>query len=283
MRRTLLALLLFTTTAALADAREEKRALVHELLEVIDAKALMQRTFENLMNAVTDGYGASDAVSDEQQRVEEQLRVFRERLYQRVDYAKYFDEVYVPMFEQQFTEDELRLLIDLFKTKHGQKLAKMLPDLTIGSAMKGTKLLDEAATSVRDEMSREEDAKHPWKGTMSDMRTIATALEARATDLSENENPYPTVSFEDLDSLLRPTYVYEVPKADSWGTPFLYVSNGSSYRIVSAGADKRFDWSARQLDANAAQPVLTDDLDKDIIFQDGDFVQLPKEATQDQR
>lgn len=283
VRRTLLALLLLATTAALADAREEKRVLVLELLEVIDAKALMQRSFESLMNAVNEPYSAGEAATDEQKRVEEELRVFRERLYQRVDYARYFEEVYVPMFEKQFTMDELRLLIDLFKTTHGQKLAQMLPDLTIGSSMSGSKLLEEAATSVRDEMSKEEDARHPWKGTMADMRSIATALEARATDLSENEDAYPTVAFDELESLLVPTYLYGITKADSWGTAFLYISDGTSYRIVSAGADKRFDWNAKSLDASATEPVLTDDPDKDIIFQDGNFVQLPKEAAPDQR
>ena len=284
MRRALLALLLITTTTTtLADARVEKRALVAELLEVIDAKTLMQRSFESLMGGMTGVYEIeADAVPEESRRQEEEaLRVFRERVYQRVDYAKYFDEVYVPIFEKQFTTEELHLLLDLFKTRHGQKLAKILPDLGIGSAVQAMKYLNEAAESVRDDISKEEEAKHPWKKTMADLRTIATALESRAIDTDVQE--YPNVSFEELESLLRPTYIREVPKTDSWGTPFLYLANGAHYRIISAGADKRFDWNARQFDAAASEPVLTDDPDADIIFQDGNFVQLPKEAAQEQR
>ena len=101
-------------------------------------------------------------------------------------------------------------------------------------------------------------------------------MEARATDT----NDYPDVDFSELATLVAPTYIREVPQKDVWGTPFLYIGTGENYRIVSAGADKRFDWNARQMDPNAV-PTPSESLETDLIFQDGTFIQYPKEADLD--
>ena len=284
VKRALFLLTLALASAALGDERSEKRQLVSELLEVIDAKALMQTSFESFLTTIASGFGEGNpeevpeeyrAQWEEARRTqEEKMREFQERLFTRIDYAKYFDEVYVPIFEEQFTADELRHLIVFFKTRHGQKLARILPRFGIGATVNGARIIRDAADSTQKDLEKEEAAKHPWRKTMADMRSLATAVEARATD----ENEYPNVSFEELESLIAPTYIRVVPKVDSWGTPFLYVGNGEHYRFVSAGADRRFEWSARHLDLAITEPKVSDSLDADIIFQDGNFIQSPKEA-----
>lgn len=286
VKRALLLLTLVLASAALGDERSEKRQLVSELLEVIDAKALIQASFESLLTALATGFGEESsgempeeyrAEWEEARRTQERtMREFQERLFRHIDYSKYFDEVYVPIFEEQFTADELRQLIDFFKTRHGQKLAAVLPRLGIGATADGMRTIREAAEATQRTMEEEEAARHPWRRTMADMRALATAVEARATD----ENEYPNVSFEDLEALIAPTYIRVVPKVDSWGTPFLYVGNGEHYRFVSAGADRRFEWSARHLDLTITERKISDSLDADIIFQDGNFIQSPREATQ---
>lgn len=143
--------------------------------------------------------------------------------------------------------------------------------------MNGMTILTEAAGETQNEIEKEEAAKHSWKRTMSDLRTLATAVEARATD----ENEYPNVTFEQLEALITPTYIRVMPKVDSWGTPYLYVGNREHYRFVSAGADKRFEWSAGHLDLTITEPTFSESLDADIIFQDGNFIQSPKAANDD--
>src|SRR3954464_13791412 len=64
------------------------------------------------------------------------------------------------------------------------------------------------------------------KRTMADMRTIATAWEARATDLNKYNAAgactYPTnasnVTVANLVTFLAPTYVKSFPQVDGWGT-----------------------------------------------------------------
>ncbi|HEX6159935.1 MAG TPA: hypothetical protein VF111_07200, partial [Thermoanaerobaculia bacterium] len=158
---------------------------------------------------------------------------------------------------------------------------RMLPDLALGGFMKGMELLQETARNVEEEMRDEDRKKNPWKATLADMRTLATAVEARATDT----NDYPKVSsVDELEPLITPTYIREVPKADGWGTKLSFVSDGKSYRLASAGADKRFEWNAKQLENLPAEfPTrYTEGEDADIIYQDGNLVQAPKAAQQEQ-
>src|SRR5205809_7027360 len=63
------------------------------------------------------------------------------------------------------------------------------------------------------------------KRTMADMRTIATAWEARATDVNRYNAagvtvPTSGVAIDDLNTYLAPTYVKTFPSKDGWGTPW---------------------------------------------------------------
>lgn len=289
MKRALVLLLVSLIALPLrsADERTAKKQLIAELLEIIDTKALTQASFDLVFNRSIDPTQRMEnmELTDEQKveyegmlkKQQEQMNAFRERLYTRIDYAKYAEEVYAPLFEKHFTADELRELIAFYKTKAGQKSARMLPELAIGGFMKGMELVQEEAEKVGQEMADEDRKKNPSNATMADLRTVATALEARATDTNE----YPRVSLiDDLEPLLQPTYIRVMPKSDGWGTKFSYVSDGTSYRFASAGADKHFEWSAKQLEKlpEEFQPRFVDDDDADIIFQDGRFVQVPKKA-----
>src|SRR5438270_9003116 len=61
------------------------------------------------------------------------------------------------------------------------------------------------------------------KRTMADMRTIATAWEARATDINRYNAagvtvPTASVTIANLTTFLSPTYVKTFPQHDGWGT-----------------------------------------------------------------
>ena len=281
MRHALIVLFLLIACPAFGGERSEKRQLISELLDVIDAKSITRTSFENLATTLRGMHDESEsgevpeeyrAQWEEAQRKEaERLREFQERMFARIDFVKYYDETYVPLLESQFTADELRHLVDFFKSRHGQKLAKILPRFSMAEGMQ---TIREAAEATDEELRKEHAAKYPWKQVMYDLRSLATAVEARATDTNE----YPNVSFEELEALLAPTYIREVPKTDYWGTPYLFVGDGQNYRFVSAGADRRFEWSSRQLDPTLTEPRFSKSLDADIIFQNGIFVQSPEAA-----
>ncbi len=82
--------------------------------------------------------------------------------------------------------------------------------------------------------------------TMSDMKSMATAIEAYATD----RHAYPdAANVQALVSLIQPTYMRKAHGTDAWGRDFVYVrgGDGKSYRLVSAGSDGKTDpgsWGA---------------------------------------
>lgn len=257
----LIFILLMATTAAAAQESAAKRRLISELLQVVDAKEQLRTSFETAMASPEGVETAPDA----------EARRLSDRLFTRIDYDRYFAEALVPLFEERFTEDELRTLIDFFRTKTGQKYAALQPRLGLGSA--GFAAIQAAAAEVQKEVEAEERAKHPWLPTVEDLRSIATAVESYATDT----NRYPDVAFDDLPRELAPTYILELPMTDVWGTPYFYIGNAEHYRVVSAGADRRFEPDSRRLE-EAPESRFSDDPDADIIFQDGAFVQAPQGA-----
>jgi hypothetical protein len=76
--------------------------------------------------------------------------------------------------------------------------------------------------------------------TMSDMKSMATAIEAYAID----HKAYPAAgTLEALIPLIQPSYMRRAHATDAWGRAYVYSpgADGQSYRLVSAGADGKTD------------------------------------------
>jgi type II secretion system protein G len=123
------------------------------------------------------------------------------------------------------------------------------------------------------------------KRTMADMRTIATAWEARATDVNRYNAAgvtFPTsgASIDNLNSFLAPTYVKTFPTKDGWGTQWglgldqAWASTAPAqvYAIISYGKD-----STSQ---GTAQGGATTNFDCDIVYSNGTFIQYPEGVQQ---
>jgi type II secretion system protein G len=115
------------------------------------------------------------------------------------------------------------------------------------------------------------------KRTMADIRTIATAWEARATDTNSYSAagatftwPSSSVSGPALDGKLSPTYIKSLPQKDGWGDVYGFgtTSNGQVYGIRSAGKDNSFQGSITVGGTQA--------FDCDIVYSNGSFIQFPE-------
>jgi type II secretion system protein G len=123
------------------------------------------------------------------------------------------------------------------------------------------------------------------KRTMSDMRALATAVEAYAVD----NNKYPpgatcaagvyttdTPATADVNSftLLTPTYIANPPRTDGWGNFVQYAhdTNFNHYRIESGGRNGSISWTN-----NCG---TTTDFNDDIIYADGAFIQWAEGSQQ---
>jgi type II secretion system protein G len=118
------------------------------------------------------------------------------------------------------------------------------------------------------------------KRTMADMRSIATAWEARATDVNAytaagaSAAVYPPSGSTEgnmnsiLSGILRPTYIQVWPSTDGWKTPMDFSAGTGGYGIRSYGKDKTKDSAV----PNGPQGAMT----ADIIFENGVFIAYPE-------
>jgi general secretion pathway protein G len=102
------------------------------------------------------------------------------------------------------------------------------------------------------------------KRTMSDMRTIATAIEAYAVD----HGWYPIGDLGVVKAIVDGQYVKSIPSVDGWVQGFRVTSTAEQYTILSTGRD-------RTLGSDVVWGT-THNLDCDIIYSNGSFVQWPE-------
>jgi type II secretion system protein G len=123
------------------------------------------------------------------------------------------------------------------------------------------------------------------KRTMADMRAIATAWEARATDM----NTYAAagtatgqtftfwstaVTFNSILGLLTPTYIKSMPQNDGWGRPYDFAmdkaTTSQAYGIRSSGKDGLTQGGTYTIG------TATQNFDCDIVYSNGSFIQWPE-------
>jgi len=126
------------------------------------------------------------------------------------------------------------------------------------------------------------------KRTMADMRSIATAWEARATDVNRYNaagSSYPAlgtgnVAWDDLNSYLCPTYIKQFPKNDGWNNAFQW---GLSIKWGSTTAAQTYSIGSYGKDGGAESSPKggpTTNYDCDIIYSNGAFVQYAEGVQQ---
>src|SRR5438105_6251630 len=121
------------------------------------------------------------------------------------------------------------------------------------------------------------------KRTMADMRTIATAWEARATDLNKYNAagaislPSNDAGLPNLSAYLYPTYVKSFPIKDGWGNPWgVYIDQTWGGSVVSFACRRRHTSSTRDWSSDVCSSDLTTAFDCDIIYSNGTFLQYPE-------
>ena len=121
------------------------------------------------------------------------------------------------------------------------------------------------------------------KRTMADMRTIATAWEARATDVNKYNaagalstlTSTTVVPVSTVASKLEPTYIRSMPRKDGWSNgwelrtdqSFSTTTAAQVYVVRSYGKDGKVD---------AGNGGTTSAFDCDIIYSNGSFIQYPE-------
>jgi general secretion pathway protein G len=115
------------------------------------------------------------------------------------------------------------------------------------------------------------------KRSMADIRSIATAWEARATDYNRYTGTGFTALTADmtipiLNSLLSPTYIRSFPQKDGWSNAWDFNTESASaaqrYQIISLGKNGSLE--------TATAVGATTQFDCDIVYENGSFTVYPE-------
>ena len=113
------------------------------------------------------------------------------------------------------------------------------------------------------------------KRTLASIRTVGTLVDAYGRD----NKVYPRAeSMEELQTLLVPKYGSASPLLDAWGNDLRYGCSDEQckgYAITSSGADRMFE----QFYVSKYSKSTTTNLDCDIVWADGTFLQYPKDTS----
>ncbi len=292
MRRTLavlfLAVIALPLFATEPNPSKRQRELIDKLLDSMNmgktGQAMMDAVFGQIEKQFLDNAAIKGNDPDDVAEAKEMFASFRKHS-AAIDVAGTLYEAQVRIYAKYFTEAELADLAAFYATPTGQKTIEVMPHLMSEGMEAGASELGPKIEAVMKEVTEEQEKKRPWRRTMSDIRNVATAIEAYAVD---NDDTYPTGDYAALKELLSPTYIVKFPEKDIWGHEYAYVasSDGLHYRLVSGGADSNFEWDSRRI-AEAAKGAdeeespdvrYRDRLEDDFIYADGSFLQLPVQA-----
>jgi general secretion pathway protein G len=122
------------------------------------------------------------------------------------------------------------------------------------------------------------------KRTMADMRTIATAWEARATDINRYNAagytlPGGAVTTANLQTFLSPTYVKTFPAKDGWGNNWAFAAD-QAWAAATAAQVYAIISYAKDGASSATPGGATTNFDCDIVYTNGTFVQYPEGVQQ---
>lgn len=136
--------------------KPEKRALIKELYEVTKADKMMQSIIDVFlvqmqkdlprMISQTAGDAATDKDRAEMQRMvsESSARFtqrFRELIAQKINFNEIGEQLFYPVYDKFFNEEDLRALTAFYKSPVGQKSLDLTPQLMSESMQRSSEIL----------------------------------------------------------------------------------------------------------------------------------------------
>ncbi len=161
-------LLLALATESGAEISESKRKLIEELLGIsgsasIPEQMAQQQTYFELMRIRPTfqpmmEYAVSeqrDLSPGQQQELLEKLRdfeafaaTFRTRFTERLNFSKIVVDVYYPLYDETFSEDDLAKMLEFYRTRVGRKTIELMPGIMQRAAQGIDKIVRPTAIEV---------------------------------------------------------------------------------------------------------------------------------------
>ena len=156
-----------------------QRELVLKLLDQMNMgqtiAKLTDAIFAQMEKQFLDAADASGGKPEATAEAKEAYAAFRQKA-AKIDFAGLMTEAYVRIYSKYFTEAELQDLAVFYATPTGKKSIDVLPQLFREGMEAGERELGPKLEQVMAEVAADQQKKRPWRRTMTDIRSAATAL-----------------------------------------------------------------------------------------------------------
>lgn len=138
------------------------------------------------------------------------------------------------------------------------------------------------------QLTSQEDPMEPLRVTVRNVRNLGSALFTWYNDHGDMTDSIPemkqvdlgsigTISFDELEEMLVPQYIQELPRTDGWGHPLevrLELELNGKVHAAAIRAPARD--GVFESEVYDIAPYSASDLDHDVVWVDGYFVAYPK-------
>ena len=127
------------------------------------------------------------------------------------------------------------------------------------------------------------------KRTMADMRSIATAWEAYATDYNAYNaagaastvgtltwGNFSAFTYDSLSSQISPTYIRNTPKNDGWNRAYDYAVDDTTAQAAQEYAIRSLGKDGKEAESGTYTPGPRNVFECDIVYSMGAFVSYPE-------
>ena len=231
---------------------------------------------------------------------------FWDALLSKVDFSE-LEHLMAAIYSKHLSEEEMRAAIAFFSTPEGRSWTAKQPALASDIMLATQQWLQPALAEVIEQAENGEfpesslGDKARMEKTVRDMRNVGVAMMSWLTDqvvgsdqslsLSDpqadeafwsvhkegrDSQKYRRISHGQLEALLVPIYIDEIPEHDGWGHAFEFAINSDLLAsfvlgLRSPGKDGQFE-----TDDHEIGPFPIDDVDRDIVWIDGYFARWPQ-------
>ncbi|MGI8555959.1 MAG: DUF2059 domain-containing protein [Pyrinomonadaceae bacterium] len=166
-------LLTFITTAKAQTAiSDEKRKLIAEIITTTKADKKIEEVMRAIFKQMDENYPVmikgmvekrNDLTPAQKTSLEQSLikhhngeTKFQDRLVEAINFQEYVEQTFYPLYDKFFSADDLKNLLDFYKTPTGQKMTEVLPQLTSESIRLAQEILLPKLIQVNNQIINED-------------------------------------------------------------------------------------------------------------------------------
>lgn len=160
------------TVARAQEIKPEKRVLIKELYLATRADKLAD-SFTNVLltqmerdvpKMISETPEMADLINREREQAQKTivetsgrvLRRFKELMPDRINFAEVMEQMFYPIYDRFFTEEELKDLVAFYKSPTGRKSIEVMPQLMQDAVQRSNKALNAKVMALLTEVMQEE-------------------------------------------------------------------------------------------------------------------------------